>query len=106
MGNRRLDRVKEGRSSSAAALFELFDELGNDLEYVAYDAEIRVLEDWRFGIFVDRDDVFRSLHAGEMLHGARNSAGDINIRLYGLACLADLHRIGYPSGIDGSARGA
>ena len=48
---------------SAFALFDLFDELGNDFEDIADDAEVGVLKDRRFGILIDRDDELGGLHS-------------------------------------------
>src|SRR6185369_15498764 len=89
----------------ALALFQLFDQLRHDFEKIADDAEVGVLKDRRFGIFVDGDDVFGSLHAGEMLHGAGDTDGEVDVGLDGFAGLADLHGVGNPAGVDrGTAR--
>jgi hypothetical protein len=53
------DQIK----SSAFALLDLFDELRNDFEDVADDAEVGVLKDRRFGILIDRDDELGGFHS-------------------------------------------
>ena len=63
--------VDAARMSACATLFpESFNNGGDDLEEIAYDAVIRYFEDRGFGIFVDRDDRFRALHSYEVLDGA------------------------------------
>jgi hypothetical protein len=49
--------------SSAFALLDLFDELRNNFEDVADDAEVGVLKDRRFGILIDRDDELGGFHS-------------------------------------------
>jgi len=99
-------RLIDSRTLRAFALFQLFDQLRDDFEQVADDAEVGVLEDRRIGVFVDGDDVLGGLHAREMLHRAGDADGEINIRLDGLAGLADLHGVGHPAGVDCGAAGA
>jgi hypothetical protein len=53
------DQIK----SSAFALLDLFDELRNNFEDVADDAEVGVLKDRRFGILIDRDDELGGFHS-------------------------------------------
>src|SRR5437667_9401027 len=85
-----------GAGSRSLALLELLDELGDDLEHVADDAEIRHLKDRRVGVGVDGHDRLRSLHAGQVLDRARDAAREGEVGLHGLAGLTDLDRRGHP----------
>src|SRR5262249_37046984 len=100
------DRVPQPITSRSLALLELFDQLRDDLEDVADDAEVGHLEDRRVGISVDGDDRLRALHAGQVLDRAGDPARDVEIGLHGLAGLADLERVGHPRGVDRGARRA
>src|SRR5262245_52121884 len=65
------------RTLGAFALFYLFDELRDDFEDVADDAEVGILKNRRFGILIDRDNELGSFHSGKVLHGTGDAAGDI-----------------------------
>ena len=58
--------------------------------HVTDDAEICNAEDRRFFVFVDRDDVLRTLHADHVLRRAGNAGRDINTRLHNFASLTNL----------------
>ena len=73
---------------------------------VADDAVVGDLEDGGFGVAVDGDDGFALVHAGEMLDGAGDADGDVELGLDGLAGLADLFGVGAPAGVDDGAGGA
>ena len=75
MGEARRTRVLENEAGNvsgsllrprllgAFALFDLFDELGNDFENVADDTEVGVLKDRRLGVFIDGNDKLGGLHS-------------------------------------------
>src|SRR4051794_22017523 len=65
-------------------------QLRQQREQVADEAVVGDTEDRRRRIGVDGDDDFAFLHAGEMLDGARDAAGDVEIGGDDLASLADL----------------
>src|SRR5262249_19136409 len=72
----------------------------------ADEAVIGDLEDRRLLILVDSDDDLGILHAGEMLDGARDADGNVQLRRDDLAGLADLIVVGNEAGIDRRAGGA
>src|SRR5262245_20401899 len=97
--------IPHSPAGSIACLFQLGVELGQDREQIADEAIVGNLEDWGLGILVDRDDYLGILHAGEMLDGARDTDGDVELRRHHLAGLADLVVVRHVAGIDrGSAR--
>jgi hypothetical protein len=64
-------RHEPGASNlSTPDLREFILQGGQNREKVADEPVIGNLEDWRFFVFVDRDDDLRILHPGEMLYGA------------------------------------
>ena len=44
-----------------------------------YDSVVSVLEDGGVGVFVDGNDVLRGAHASEMLDGAGDAHGDVEV---------------------------
>src|SRR4030042_67977 len=68
-----------GRSALAAQLLELFLEWGNDLKQVAYDSEIRHLENRSLRVLVHGNDHFGRGHPGDVLDGARDAEGQEEI---------------------------
>ena len=80
--------------------------LRQGLEQVADETVVGHLEDRRFLVLVDGNDDLQVLHAGQMLDGTGNAAGDVKIRGNHLAGLANLPVVGGIARIDGSARGA
>jgi hypothetical protein len=80
--------------------------VGTDLEKIADDAVVGHLEDRRFLVLVDGDDDAAVLHAGEVLDGARDADGDVEVRRDDLAGLADLPVVRHEARVDRGARGA
>ena len=75
------------------------DQLGDDLEQVADNAVVRDLEDRGGIVLVHRDDALGILHTGLVLDRAGDAEGDVDLRVDGLAGLADLVVSGDPAGI-------
>src|SRR6056297_3620586 len=102
----------DGRGSSLAhmisalALLELLDEPRDDLVQVTDDAEVRDLEDRRFGVLVDGDDRLRGLHPGPVLDRTRDPRPQVQRRRDGPARLTDLVAARVPPRIRGGARRA
>src|SRR6185437_1226809 len=91
--------------SRALALGELGVELGHDLEEVSDDAVIGDLEDRGLFVLVEGDDHLAVVHAVDMLNGAVDADGDIELGRHDLAGLPNLVVVGDEAGIDGGARG-
>src|SRR6478609_5228660 len=91
-----------------SALFLVYcgRQLGHDLEQVTHDAVVGNLEDRRFLVLVDRHDGLAVLHAGEMLDGAGDADGDVEVGRDHLAGLADLVVVRHVTRIDRGAAGA
>ena len=87
-------------------LLDRLGKSGNDFEEVAHGSNIGDLEDRRIGIFVDRDDEVRTLHAHEVLDRSRDSRGDVELRGHDLTRGAHLIFVGKPTRIDDGARSA
>ena len=81
-------------------------QLRHDLEQVADQAVIGDLEDRRLLVLVDGDDDLAVLHAGQVLDGAGDADGDVELGRHDLAGLADLVVVGHEAGVDRGARGA
>ena len=64
------------------------------------------LENGCLRVFVDGHDDFRVLHAGQMLDGAGNADGDVELGGDNFARLADLHVVGHVAGVDGGTGSA
>ena len=77
---------------------------GQGPEDVADDAVVGQLENRRVGVGVDRDDMLRGAHTGQMLDRAADTAGDVNLRRHDLAGLPDLVTIRPVTGIDRRSR--
>src|SRR4029079_14078017 len=58
---------------------------GNNFEQVADNRVVGHFENWRVGIFVDRNDGVRSFPADQMLDGAGDTEREIQLRRDGLA---------------------
>src|SRR5262245_56400927 len=84
-----------------ACLLELDIEFRKDGKKIAYEAVVGDLEDRRVGILVDGDDHLGIFHAGEMLDGAGNADGDIELGRHHLPGLTDLVVVRHVAGIDG-----
>jgi len=81
-------------------------QLGQRLVQVGHQAVVGDLEDGRLGVGVDGDDDLAALHAGQVLVGAADAGGDVQLGGHHLAGLADLQVVGDPAGVHGGARGA
>src|SRR5581483_6537626 len=90
----------------AAGRLERLRQFGKYLEKVTHQTEVGDLKDRRLGILVDRDDYLRVLHAGKMLNGAGDAAGNVEVGRDHLASLPDLEVVRRITGIDGGARRA
>src|SRR4051812_960905 len=77
-----------------------------DFEDVTDDAIVRDLEDGRFLVLVDGDDRPGGAHAGNMLDGATDSRGDVELRAHLTPRLADLVAVRTPSIVGHCARRA
>ena len=73
---------------------------------VADDAVVGDAEDRRERVVVDGQDARALVHAGAVLHGAADAAGDVELGTDGGAGLADLVVVGDPARIHGGAAGA
>ena len=60
-------------------LFELFGQFGHCFEEIGDESVICDLEDWSFRIFVDRHDRLRVLHTSQVLDGAGDRDGDVQV---------------------------
>ncbi len=76
------------------------------MKQIADQAVVGDLEDRRFLVLVDGDDDLGVLHAGQMLDGAGDADGDVELGRHHLAGLADLLVVRRVAGIDRGARGA
>src|ERR1700710_6634 len=91
------------RSSAALLGFDRRGQFGDDLVQIADDAEIRELEDRRVRILVDREDVLVVLHPDLVLDRAGDARREVQLRRHRLTGLADLRRVGVPTGVDDRA---
>mmetsp|Transcript_154236 Transcript_154236/g.493331 ORF Transcript_154236/g.493331 Transcript_154236/m.493331 type:complete len:242 (-) Transcript_154236:700-1425(-) len=85
---------------------ELAGQLRHLVEEVPDEAVVRDLEDRRVGILVDRNDSLGVLHAREVLDGAADAHGDVELGGDHLAGLANLELVGHEAGVDGRTGGA
>src|SRR5215472_3521573 len=95
-----------GALNSFSELAELRGQFGNGLVEIRDQAVVGHLEDRRVLVFVDRHDDLGVLHAGEMLDGAGDADGNVELGRHHLAGLADLPVVGRIAGVDCGARGA
>ena len=93
-----------GRRRRAACDF--LNQLGHDGINVADQAVVGDVENRRFGVAVDGHDRPRVLHARQMLHGAGNAQGDVQLRGDDLAGLADLQFVRRDASVDQRPRAA
>ncbi len=93
-------------SSFTDQAFQLLDDERDYLEKVPDDAVVGHLEDGGVRVIVDGDDAVRGLHAGQVLDGPRDAAGDVEPRANGLAGLAHLVAVGHPPLVHRRPRGA
>src|SRR5262245_21211207 len=87
-------------------LFDRCGQLRHDLEQIADDAVVGHLEDRCLLVLVDRHDGLAVLHASQVLDGARDTHGDVEVGRHDLAGLADLVVVRHIAGIDGGTAGA
>ena len=85
---------------SSGFRFVRFNHHRDDLVQVADDPVMRHGEDRRRRIGVDRDDLLALGHAGAMLHGAADAAGNVELRTDRDARLADLVIVIDPARVD------
>src|SRR5688500_15696936 len=90
--------------SSTADLLDLLRQAREDLGDVTNQSVIGDLEDRRFGILVDGDDGLGAAHACEVLHGAADADGKVELRRDGFPGLSDLLTVRAPAGVDDGAR--
>ena len=76
------------------------NEHGRDLEQVTADAIVGNLKDGGGVVLVDSDDAFGVLHTGQMLDGAGNAQGHVDLRVDGLAGLAHLVSVSDPASVN------
>src|SRR5438477_10120737 len=76
----------------------------NDLAHIAHESVGGDRKHWRFGITVDGNDDAGVFHAGQVLHGSRNTESDMQLRGNHLAGLPDLPFVWGDSGIHQRAR--
>src|SRR5690606_33787934 len=98
--NQRRGYAASANVSSHLSL-ELAFKLGQDFKEVADQSVVGDLEDRRIGILVDGDDVAGILHAGQVLDGSGDAAGDIEIGSDHLAGLPDLQLVAGITGVHG-----
>mmetsp|Transcript_57270 Transcript_57270/g.149211 ORF Transcript_57270/g.149211 Transcript_57270/m.149211 type:complete len:290 (-) Transcript_57270:243-1112(-) len=79
---------------------DLLCHLGHLLEEVPDKAIVSNLEDWRIWVLVDRNNGLRVLHARQMLNGAADAHGHIELGRHDLAGLADLQLVRHEAGIN------
>jgi hypothetical protein len=75
-------------------------------EQVSFEAVVGHAEDRRLGILVDRHDHLGVLHAGQVLDGAADAAGHVQLRGDDLARLAHLPVVGCVTRVHGRPAGA
>src|SRR5580658_4525401 len=85
---------------SVLNLIELGREFRQRLVEVRHQPVVGYLKDRRFLVFIDRDDHFGVLHAGEMLNGAGNTDGDVKVGRHHFSGLADLPVVRRIAGVD------
>src|SRR4030065_74846 len=71
------------------------------LKQVAYDSEIRYLENRRVRVFVHGNDHFGRGHPGDVLDSARDAESQVEVGRDGLPRLADLVLVADPVGVHG-----
>src|ERR1051325_2790954 len=102
----RCSSVRSRFMSFVQELLEFLRERRHDLEEVADDAVVRVLEDGRLGFLVAGDDHLRRAQAGRVRDRARHAEAEIELRRDRAARLADLEAMRTPARVDGGARRA
>src|SRR5690242_6093908 len=85
------------------ALLHFFGQLWQDGQNISHHTQIGGGENGRVLVLVDRYDIFRTFHAGQMLNRAADTTGDVERWLDRLAGLADLIAVGQPARVDNRA---
>mmetsp|Transcript_20410 Transcript_20410/g.56790 ORF Transcript_20410/g.56790 Transcript_20410/m.56790 type:complete len:227 (+) Transcript_20410:979-1659(+) len=93
-------------TDQTCSTLNLISHLWHHIKQIRLQSVVRNLEDRSIRIRVDRHDRFGILHAGQVLDGTGDTAGDVQIRRHHLARLPHLPIVGAESGIDRGARGA
>ena len=92
--------------SNALIGFQRLDELRQDHFHIAYNPQIRDVKDRGCRVFVDGDYQAGAIHAGGVLKGAGNTAGEIEGGAHGFSGLSNLSGGISPSGLNtGSGTG-
>src|SRR5215210_4144208 len=78
-------------------------QLREDLVEITDHTEVRVLEDRRVRVLVDREDVLRVLHPDLVLDRPGDAGAQVQLRSNRLAGLPDLGGVGDPAGVDDRA---
>src|SRR5215210_2319920 len=91
---------------SGLRLSELRRDRGHDLRQVADHRVVGVREDRGLRVGVDREDLLRALAAGDVLRGAADAAGDVEVGSHLRAGLADLVGVRAPARARDHARAA
>lgn len=94
------------RDWQGAAALQLLRHLRDGLEQVGDKAVVGHLEDGRLRVLVDGHNRLAVLHARQVLDGAGDAHGNVQLRRHNLARLPDLQVVGHKTGVDGRARGA
>ena len=106
-GERRREGERSGQHRYARArLPQLGGDRRHDLGQVADHGVVGAGEDRRLGVGVDREDLLRALAAGDVLRGAADAAGDVEVGRHLRAGLADLVGVRAPAGARDHARAA
>nr|GFC67327.1 hypothetical protein [Tanacetum cinerariifolium] len=71
-------------------------QLGQHVEHVAHDAVVGGFEERCFGVFVDNHNYLAGVDARQVLNGARNAAGNVQIGRYRDARLAHVFVVRAP----------
>ena len=71
----------------------------HDVEGIAHDAVVRRLEEGGLGVLVDDHDDLGSVDAGEVLDGAGDADGDVQVGPDGDAGLSDVFVVGAPTDV-------
>lgn len=82
---------------------QLISEFRHYFQNVPDDAVGGVLEDWRIRVVVDGNNHFRGVHAGQVLDGTGDAAGDVELRAHRFTGLSDLMLVVDPTGVHNGA---
>src|SRR5688500_20054756 len=88
--NRGVTRDGPGRSARSLRLTHGGRERRHHLEDISDDSVVGNLENGCLAVLVDRDDRLRRTHAGEVLNGAVDANGNVQVRAHLPTSLSDL----------------